>query len=106
MDKKTVKNVKCTLYKLSKGSAALEGAYKEAIQRIESQLPGGYALAKRVLSWIVCAQRPLTTVELCCALAVELDKEELDPENIPNVEDIVAVHLQTAAPRRRLASPG
>jgi hypothetical protein len=79
------------LTKLSKGSAALDDAYKEAIQRIEGQLSGDYELAKRVLSWITYAKRPLTTAEICCALAVEPDEAELDPENIPDVEDLLSV---------------
>ena len=48
-------------------------------------------LAKSVLSWITYAERPLTTGELCHALAVELGEDELDPDNIPDVEDLVSV---------------
>jgi len=91
LDKRTRKDVKSTLDRLSKGSTALDDAYKEAIQRIEGQLPGDYARAKQVLSWITYAQRPLTTAEICCALAVELEEKELDQENIPDLEDIVSV---------------
>ncbi|KAL6171520.1 hypothetical protein ACJQWK_02534 [Exserohilum turcicum] len=91
LDKKTAKDVKSTLAKLSKGSAALDDAYKEAVYRIEGQLSGDYKLAKRVLSWITYAKRPLTTTEICCALAVEPDEAELDPENIPDVEDLLSV---------------
>jgi hypothetical protein len=91
LDKRTAKDVKLTLAKLSKGSAALEEAYKEAIQRIQGQLSGDYELAKKVLSWITYAKRPLTTMEMCCALAVEIDEAELDPENIPDVEDLLSV---------------
>jgi ankyrin repeat protein len=36
-------------------------------------------------------KRPLTTTELCCALAVERNEVELDPENIPDVEDLLSV---------------
>jgi ankyrin repeat protein len=86
-----VKDVKSTLAKLSKGLAALNKAYKEAIQRIEGQLSGDYELAKKVLSWITYAKRPLTTAEICCALAVEPDNAELDPENIPDIEDLISV---------------
>ncbi|EOA81085.1 uncharacterized protein SETTUDRAFT_44889 [Exserohilum turcica Et28A] len=64
LDKRTAKDVKSTLAKLSKGSAALDDAYKEAIHRIE---------------------------EICSALAVELNEVELDPENIPDVEDLLSV---------------
>ncbi|KAF2788639.1 hypothetical protein K505DRAFT_215649, partial [Melanomma pulvis-pyrius CBS 109.77] len=77
-DKFTVKIVKSTLGKLSKGSAALNDAYKDAIQRIEGQSSEYYKLAKTVLSWITYAKRPLTTTEMCCALAVEPDETELD----------------------------
>ncbi|KAF2469207.1 ankyrin [Lindgomyces ingoldianus] len=91
LDKRTVKDVKSTLAKLSKGSAALDHAYKEAIQRIEGQLSGDYELAKKVLSWITYAKRPLTTTEMCCALAVEPDEADLDTENIPDVEDLLSV---------------
>ncbi|OAG05032.1 uncharacterized protein CC84DRAFT_1148141, partial [Paraphaeosphaeria sporulosa] len=91
LDKRTVKEVKSTLARLSKGSAALQGAYDEAIQRIDGQLDRDKELAKRVLSWITYARRPLTTVELCCALAVEPGETKLDPENMPDVEDLLSV---------------
>lgn len=83
--------MKSTLAKLSKGSAALNEAYEEAIRRIEGQLSGDHELAKKVISWITYAKRPLTTTEICCALAVELGEAELDPENIPDVEDLLSV---------------
>ena len=91
MDKTTAKDVKSTLAKLSKGSAALDNAYKDALQRIEGQLGGHHELAKKVLSWITFAKRPLTTAEICCVLAVESEEAEVDPENIPDVEDLVSV---------------
>ncbi|OCK74174.1 hypothetical protein K432DRAFT_438081, partial [Lepidopterella palustris CBS 459.81] len=64
-DKTTAKKVKTTLANLTKGTAALDNAYKDALQRIKSQLDGHYELAKKVLSWITYARRPLTTAELC-----------------------------------------
>ncbi|KAF2786525.1 hypothetical protein K505DRAFT_289577, partial [Melanomma pulvis-pyrius CBS 109.77] len=79
LDKRTAKDVKLTLARLSKGSTALKYAYRDALDRIE------------ILSWITFARRPLTTAEICCALAVEPDETELDPENIPDVEDLVSV---------------
>jgi hypothetical protein len=54
-------------------------------------LEGHYELAKKVLSWITYAKRPLTTTELCCALAVEPEETELDPDNVPDVEDLLSV---------------
>jgi hypothetical protein len=48
-------------------------------------------LAKQVLAWITYAKRPLTTLELQQAIAVEEDKSKLDEENLPDIEDIVSV---------------
>ncbi|KAL5374684.1 hypothetical protein DPSP01_011775 [Paraphaeosphaeria sporulosa] len=90
-DKTTPKKVKTTLANLSKGSAALDDAYKDALQRVESQLDGHRELAQKVLSWITYAKRPLTTAELCCALAVEPKELELDSDNLPDFEDLVSV---------------
>jgi ankyrin repeat protein len=86
-----VKEVKLTLARLSKGTAALTDAYDKAIQRIDGQMDGDKARAREVLSWITYAKRPLTTAELCCALAVEPEEAELDLENIPDVEDMLSV---------------
>jgi hypothetical protein len=44
-----------------------------------------------VLTWITFAKRPLTTAEICCALAVEPGEAELDPENKPEVDDVISV---------------
>jgi hypothetical protein len=59
--------------------------------RIEAQQADQEELAKQVLSWITCAKRPLTTLELRHALAVEEGASELDEENLPEVNDIVSV---------------
>jgi ankyrin repeat protein len=91
LDKRKPKEVKSTLAKLKKGAAALNSAYGGALQRIEGQLENDCKLAKDILSWITLAKRPLTTAELCCALAVEPGEAELDPENKPDVDDIVSV---------------
>ena len=91
LDKSTKKKILSTLAKLPRGSEALDVAYNDAINRIESQLPGNFALAKNVLSWITYAERPLTTGELSHALAVEVGESELDPDNIPDIQDMVSV---------------
>jgi ankyrin repeat protein len=79
------------LENLSKGSGALEAAYSEAILRIDNQPQGNRMLAKNALSWISYAQRPLTTGELCHALAVQPGDTELDPDDIPDIDDIISV---------------
>src|SRR2546423_6543786 len=61
------------------------------MERIEGQNTGFRELAKRVLSWITCARRPLTTSELRHALAVEIDESELHEDNFEETEDMVSV---------------
>lgn len=60
------------------------------MKRIEAQGTEVAALAKDILSWIVFARRPLTTVELQHALAVEDGALELDESNVTDVEDMIA----------------
>jgi hypothetical protein len=91
LDKTTKKKVLATIETLPKGSKALDEAYNDAIKRIEGQRHGDTTLARSVLSWITYAQRPLTTGELCHALAVELDESELNLDNIPDIEVMVSV---------------
>ena len=80
-----------TLSKLSKGSAALDEAYSEAIERIDGQLAEDRLLARCALSWITYAQRLLTTTELCHALAIEPGDKALNDDNVLDVEDVISV---------------
>ncbi|KAF4837172.1 Vegetative incompatibility protein HET-E-1 [Colletotrichum tropicale] len=90
-DKRSAKAIKDALRKLPTGSSAYDNAYNEAMERIEGQLDDQKTLAKDALSWIVYATRPLQTLELQHALAVEIDTAELDEDNITELEDIVSV---------------
>lgn len=76
------------LEKLPKG---LDEAYKEAMKRIKGQGSNAWELAKEVLSWITCAIRPLTTLELRHALAIEAGKSELDEKNLSSIHHMVSV---------------
>ncbi|OBT47113.1 hypothetical protein VE00_03058 [Pseudogymnoascus sp. WSF 3629] len=89
--KKSPKAIRATLNKLPTGSEAYDYAYKDAMERIEGQLPDEEELAKQVLSWITCAKRPLTTSELEHALAVEIGQSQFDEENLCKVGDMVSV---------------
>ena len=91
MPKPTIKAVKVALKKLSTGAEALVKAYEGVKDRIDGQAQEHCDLAKSVTSWITYAQRPLDTVELQHALAVELGGRELDQDNIPDVELMVSV---------------
>lgn len=61
------------------------------MKRIEGQIKDQEDLAKQALSWIVCSEFQLTTLELQHALAVEIGECQFDDENIPHVDDIVSV---------------
>lgn len=91
LDKRTKRILQCTLKTLSKGYEALDRAYDDAIKQITGQLPQDSALATNALSWIIHAQRPLTTGEICHALAVQPNEKELDLDNLLEVEDIISV---------------
>ena len=60
------------------------------MKRIEGQLADQTELAKQALAFLTCAQRPLTTQQLREALGVEIGKPELDPDNYPDIEDVLA----------------
>jgi ankyrin repeat protein len=91
LDKRTKQKVLSTLNKLSKGSAKLDDAYGEAIKRIDGQLDEDRLLARRAISWITYARRPLTTKELCHALAIEQGDKSLNNNNIYDVDDVISV---------------
>ena len=91
IDNTTPRKLTLALEKLPRGSEALDCAYMEGMERIEGQSTGFRELAKRVLSWITCARRPLTTSELRHALAVEIDEPELNKDNFEETEDMVSV---------------
>ncbi|EXK24229.1 hypothetical protein FOMG_19035 [Fusarium oxysporum f. sp. melonis 26406] len=69
----------------------LSSAYDQAIERINTQETGLRELAIRVLSWITCAKRQLTTIELQHALATKMGNRTLDTGDMVPIEDIVAV---------------
>jgi ankyrin repeat protein len=61
------------------------------MKRIEGQHSDSQELARQVLAWILYAKRPLTTLELQHALAVEVGKCKFDENNLPEIEDIILV---------------
>ncbi|KAI1113474.1 hypothetical protein F5Y14DRAFT_441857 [Nemania sp. NC0429] len=89
--KDTPKAIRKALQSLVTGSQAYDAAYELAMRRIRGQVQEQAERAKQVLSWVTCAQRPLTTFELQHALAVEIDEVNLDRENLPQIEDAVSV---------------
>ena len=91
-DKRRKRDVLSTLNQLPKGQAALDDACTtRAIKQIDDQLPGDCSLARRALSWIIYAQRPLTTKELCHAVSIEPGDKALDGDDIYDVESVISV---------------
>ena len=61
------------------------------MERILAQKTGFRELAILVLSWITCARRRLTSLELRHALAVEAGNSVLDEDNVPEIAEAVSV---------------
>lgn len=89
--KRSPKAIKSALKNLSSGANTYDSAYNNAVDRINGQVPDQTELALQVLSWITCAKRQLTTVELQTALAVETGEEFFDKDNTPDINDMVSV---------------
>jgi hypothetical protein len=66
------------LHALDKLPNEIDQIYDEAMERIEQQ-SNTKELAKRVLSWVIYASRPLSLKELQYALAVSPKMTEMDP---------------------------
>ncbi|EXK79028.1 hypothetical protein FOQG_16321 [Fusarium oxysporum f. sp. raphani 54005] len=87
----TLKALRGALKVLPTGSKAFDEMYEKAMERIKNQVPNETALAMQVLSWITCAERPLSTAELQHALGVEIGEKQLDEDNITPIDQMVSV---------------
>jgi hypothetical protein len=88
LDKRTKQEVLSTLKKLSE---KLHDAYDGAIKRIDGQLENDRLLARRAISWITYAQRPLRTEELRHALAIKQGDRALNRDAMYDMEDVISV---------------
>jgi len=70
------------LSKVAATGVNLDSVYAETLQRIREQKGDRSKLGMKVLMWASHAERPLRIDELCYALAVQMEKTDLDPENI------------------------
>ncbi|KAJ7439204.1 ankyrin repeat-containing domain protein [Mycena latifolia] len=84
----TMKQIKKSLAALPSN---LTSAYQSTLDRILAQPPARSALALRAITWIVYAERRLTTAELLHAFAVEDDVDEIDEENFTSVRMLLQV---------------
>ena len=67
----------------------LGAAYRATIERIKEQEGNKSRLGIKALMWVSHAERPLKTVELCHALAVQLSSTEFNASNVPSVSTVV-----------------
>ncbi|KAI9668937.1 MAG: hypothetical protein M1829_005249 [Trizodia sp. TS-e1964] len=88
--KRSPKAMRTALRKLPTGSEAYDHAYNQAMERIRGQVKDQEEIAMQVLSWITCAKRQLTIVELEHALAVEEGESALDEYNITLIGNMVS----------------
>jgi len=71
----------------------LDGAYADAIKRIQEQDENRSNLAMQALMWISRSVRPLRVDELCHALAVKTGSTHLNPDNVPSMNTILGCCL-------------
>ena len=85
--KDTRRQIKAKLDSLPDG---LTAAYDDAIDRIKAQDQFRSELALRMIHWIYFACSPLTIAEIKHALAVEENDTELDPDGIPEEDQLIS----------------
>ncbi|KAJ7789811.1 hypothetical protein B0H14DRAFT_2535914 [Mycena olivaceomarginata] len=84
----TIKAVRQALQKLPKD---LDATYENVMTRINAQGEEDSKIARSTLTWVVNARRPLTSLELCVALAIEPKTTELDNDNMTTIRIILSV---------------
>ncbi|KAF4632226.1 hypothetical protein G7Y89_g5909 [Cudoniella acicularis] len=92
-DKFTAKTIREALKGFSSGSASdtkVKKAYRNAMNRVRAQGGERVDLAMKTLSILTHARRPLSAIELCHALGVESKSLEFDPDNVPEIEDVLS----------------
>ncbi|KAF5007194.1 hypothetical protein FDECE_6456 [Fusarium decemcellulare] len=65
--------------------------YEAAMRRIMGQAPDQIRLAKKILSYLLCARCPWSVSELCHALMVRAGYAELDDDTMLSIHDITTV---------------
>ena len=78
------------LQKVASTGVSLDSVYTQTLQRIREEKGGRSRLGIEVLVWVSHSVRPLQISELQHALAVEMELTDLDPENIPPRDTVLA----------------
>jgi ankyrin repeat domain-containing protein 50 len=87
-EKTTTKDVRDALEKLPDG---VDDIYREAMTHIELQNGESAALAKRVLTWIVFSERPLSFIELQHAVSTLPEMANIDSESLVQEHLVISV---------------
>jgi len=80
------------LDKMTRGEG-LGDAYAATLSRMKTQQGSRSKLGMQVLMWVSHMERPLHVDELCCALGVEIESTDLNIQNIPAIETLLACSL-------------
>jgi hypothetical protein len=91
LDKLTVRDVKSALHNLRQGSDAYDIAYHAAMESMFAQGKGSSKMAKKLLAWVLCARRPLSTSEVLHALAIEPGDTEIDEDSIMEANQLLTI---------------
>ncbi|KAH7190174.1 hypothetical protein DER44DRAFT_903943 [Fusarium oxysporum] len=91
LSKLTKGHLKQALQALGKGMAGLDRTYDQAMERIADQGHEAETFAKRILAWIIHSKRPLSTLELRHALAVEQSSTTLDADFLLSPKAILSL---------------
>ncbi|GLA12007.1 hypothetical protein AnigIFM62618_007140 [Aspergillus niger] len=90
-DQVSPKRMHRALTEMSNNSGLRRLAYQETMKRIESQSPNLRNLAIHALTWIVCAKRPLSILDLQHALAIQTGSHSIDTEDVADATSIISV---------------
>ncbi|UKZ77609.1 hypothetical protein TrVFT333_005333 [Trichoderma virens FT-333] len=91
MSQPTRGEIKEVLQKLGSGVEGLHDIYTQAMERIKSHTPAVRSLARRILTWITHAKRPLSIIEIQHALAVREHMTAFDPDYLSDAKDLKSV---------------
>jgi len=65
-------------------------SYTKTLTRLKAQNGNRPGLGLKVLTWVLCSERPLRGEELCHALGVELGSADLDLEGVPALQTLLS----------------
>jgi len=96
LDETSLARRKKTLQKVATTGVDIDNVYDRTLQRIREQKGSRSRLGMKVLMWVSHAERPLWIDELLHALAAEPGSTDLDPDNIPPQDTVLASCLGLA----------